>query len=335
MKGNALKRNRRTKRRIKAYVILLGLILCLLIGLTFWLKGSLSKSLAKASVIESNAADAPFEMTMLDVGQGLSILIKADGKYMIYDGGGRDSSSYVVSYLKQKGVKELDDLVASHYDEDHIAGLVGVLSTTKVDNIICPDYVADTKIYQSFVKKEEESGAEIIHPKAGDEFSLGNASIKVLSADNAAEFENDRSVAVRIVYGDFKVIITGDGSYDEEYKILRSKADIDSDVYIAGHHGSQHSSTTKFLKAVSPAYTMISCGAGNSYGHPTEKALKRIKACGSKLFRTDIQGEVIVYSDGEKYWFSKAPTDDWIPGEAPETIEESSQRTIMEADFHN
>ena len=225
--------------------------------------------------------------------------------------------------------------MASHYDEDHIAGLVGVLSTTNVDRIICPDYTADTKIYQSFAKKEEESGAEIIHPVAGDEFRLGNASIKVLSADNSAEFENDRSIAVQIVYGDFSVVITGDGSYDEEYRILRSKADIDSDVYVAGHHGSQYSSTTKFLKAVSPAYTMISCGAGNNYGHPTEEALKRIKACGSNLFRTDIQGEVTVYSDGDKYWFSQVPTDDWTPGEVSETSDESSQRTIMEAGIIN
>ena len=80
---------------------------------------------------------------------------------------------------------------------------------------------------------------------------------------------------------------------------------------------------------------MISCGAGNNYGHPTEEALKRIKACGSNLFRTDIQGEVTVYSDGDKYWFSQVPTDDWTPGEVSETSDESSQRTIMEAGIIN
>lgn len=91
-----------------------------------------------------------FSMTMLDVGQGLSLLIEADGHYMIYDGGGQSRSSYVVSYLKQHNVTKLDYLVASHYDEDHISGLIGVMNTTKVDQAITPDYLRETRVFNSF-----------------------------------------------------------------------------------------------------------------------------------------------------------------------------------------
>lgn len=98
----------------------------------------------------SNREDgAPFSLTMLDVGQGLSILVQADGEYLLYDGGGRGASSYVVAYLQQHAVTELEWLAASYYDEDHISGLVGVLHTTPVEQALMPDYTTDTQIYQS------------------------------------------------------------------------------------------------------------------------------------------------------------------------------------------
>ena len=92
---------------------------------------------------------ASFSLTMLDVGQGLSVLVQADGEYLLYDGGGRGASSYVVAYLQQHAVTELEWLAASHYDEDHISGLVGVLHTTPVEQALMPDYTTDTQIYQS------------------------------------------------------------------------------------------------------------------------------------------------------------------------------------------
>lgn len=285
-------------------------------------------SIAKAQTIPSGLEKRPFEMTMLDVHQGLALLFKADGEYMLYDGGGRSRSSYVVSYLKQHGVTDLKYMTASHYDEDHIAGLVGVLHTTKTKAILCPDYETDSKIYQSFVTSSAASGAEIINPSAGDSFLLGNAIIEVVGADNNAEQENDRSIAIKVTYGNCKVLVTGDAQEAEEAEILRNGYDIDSDVYIAGHHGSQYSSGTNFLNAVTPSYTFFSCGEGNSYGHPTIEAITRVKNTGSQISRSDKQKEVTLYSNGESYWFSKEPSDDWTPGTAEETGVKKSQEMI-------
>ena len=120
-------------------------------------------------------------MTMLDVGEGLSVLVQADGEYMLYDGGGRDASSYVVSSLSSRGISELDYMVASHYDEDHISGLVGVLHTAQVDMTVIPDYQADTSIYASFEKAVASAGTTVVYPAPGDTFSLGSAQCQVLS----------------------------------------------------------------------------------------------------------------------------------------------------------
>jgi len=276
---------------------------------------------------EDVPGEGPFEMTMLNVGQGLSLVLKADGEYMVYDGGGRESSSYVVSWVKQHGIDVFRYMIASHYDEDHIAGLIGLLKTTSVDTLLCPDYVTDTKICRSFAEAAAGSVAEEEHPEAGKIYQLGNAQIRVLSDDPSAEQENDRSLAVRVTYGDFSVIVTGDASEAEEDAILSASPELDSEVYVAGHHGSSYSGSSEFLAAVAPEYTFISCGAGNCYGHPAEDALDRIRAAVSQIFRSDRQGEVTVYSDGSRYWFSQDPCDDWTPGVIPEEQTEEGSET--------
>ena len=270
--------------------------------------------------------EAPFSMTMLDVKQGLSLLFESDGKYMLYDGGGRKPSSYVFSYVRKHTGGELDYLVSSHYDEDHAAGLIGVLLKDKVGTVLCPDYTNDTEIYSSFASALQGNGAAVVHPKAGDNYQFGNASITVLSADDAADQENDRSITVKVTYGSFSIIVTGDAEKQAEQEMIDSGLDLDADVYVAGHHGSEYSSSSAFLAAVSPAFTFISCGAGNDYGHPAEGMLGRVQAVGSQMVRTDKQGEVTVYSDGANDWLSTDPCQDW----SSPTVSESSSDTASD-----
>ena len=107
-------------------------------------------ALAVMSSISSAPAFAKTDVHVLDVGQGLSVLVKSQDHYMLYDGGDRDRADYVVSYLKQQGIAELDYMIASHYDADHINGLVGALNTTSVKQVFAPEYTTDTKVFQSF-----------------------------------------------------------------------------------------------------------------------------------------------------------------------------------------
>ena len=258
---------------------------------------------------------APFSLTMLDVGQGLSILVQADGEYLLYDGGGRGASSYVVAYLQQHAVTELEWLAASHYDEDHISGLVGVLHTTPVEQALMPDYTTDTQIYQSLQTVLGEKNVPVIYPAQGDTFSLGEAEIQVVGPQNYVyDSDNDKSLCLRICYGDFQCLLTGDAEQDAEQDMVASRQDLTCDLYVVGHHGSSSSTSEELLDAATPAYAFLSVGEDNPYGHPTAQTLNALQQYGVTLFRTDQQGEVTVYSDGQQCWFSTEPCKDWSTG---------------------
>ena len=267
----------------------------------------------------SGSGGGTFSLTMLNVGQGLSILISCEDEegwhYLLYDGGNRDASSYVVSYLNSQGITYLEDIIVSHYDEDHVAGVVGCLNVYSAGCVYDPDYEADTKIYQSYIEKLSANGAKRRHPSVGESFSLGDAEVTFIApASYEAEDENNLSLVVRIVYGETSYIITGDAEEEEEEEMLSSGCVLKSDLYVVGHHGSSSSSSSSFVNAVAPSYAFISCGEGNDYGHPTKKTLNTLKGICEGIFRSDKQGEVTAYSDGKTIRFSTEPTDDMTPG---------------------
>lgn len=258
---------------------------------------------------------APFSLTMLDVGQGLSVLVQADGEYLLYDGGGRGASSYVVAYLQQHDVTKLEWLAASHYDEDHISGLVGVLHTTPVEQALMPYYTTDTQIYQSLQNVLGEKSVPVIYPAQGDTFSLGGAEIQVVGPQNYTyDSDNDKSLCLRICYGNFQCLLTGDAEQDAELDMVASGQDLTCDLYVVGHHGSSSSTSEELLDAASPAYAFLSVGEDNPCGHPTAQTLNALQQHGITLYRTDQQGEVTVYSDGQQCWFSTEPCQDWSTG---------------------
>ena len=255
-------------------------------------------------------ANTGFSMTMLDVGQGLSLLIEADGHYMLYDGGGQARSSYVVSYLKQHGVTELYYMVASHYDEDHISGLVGVMNTTKVNTLLSPDYKRDTHIFESFCSTVRNKEIPAQHPVQGDRYPLGSAEIRVLGPLMYDPYgDNDNSIVLRISYGDFSCILSGDAEISEEYSILRNNEDISADLYVVGHHGSADSSNGEYVRAIGPKYAFLSVGKNNPYGHPNPVIMNTFMENNIQLFRTDQQGEITVTSDGHSISINKPPAD--------------------------
>ena len=285
---------------------------------------------------------ALLKIHFLDVGQGACALIESDGHYMLIDGGGRDASSFTVSYLAQLGIEKFDYLVATHFDEDHIAGLVGVFNKFAVGTVLEPSYKADKSIYTSFKEAEKKSGAEVIIPEPGAEYTLGDAKFTVLApkkpenstdegtALNSSE-ENNQSICVLLANGDNKVLFTGDAEQEEERYLIESGRDIRADVYLVGHHGSSSSSSELLLDAVRPKYAVISCGTGNDYGHPTQEVLDRLWDKDVSVFRTDEQGNIIMTSDGKEITWSTSPSETWAPGvvpaNAPDRNTESVEKT--------
>lgn len=280
-----------------------------------------ASALSTTQTAEESGKEAKFSMTLLDVGQGLSVLVQADGAYLLYDGGGRSTSSYVVSYLQQHEITQLQWIVASHYDEDHISGLVGVLKTAEVEQAMLPDYTTDTRIFQSLKDAIEEQKVPVVYPSQGEVYNLGHAEIEVVGpGSNFYEKENNNSLCLRISYGSFRCLLTGDAEQEAEQDMVQSGQELSCDVYVVGHHGSASSSGKALLDAASPQYAFLSVGAENPYGHPAAQTLNALRQRGIALYRTDKQGEVSVYSDGERCWFSTEPCEDWSSG--TQTIQE-------------
>lgn len=249
----------------------------------------------------------------LDVGQGNAALLESDGHYMLIDGGNRKASSFVVSYLKRQNVESLDYIFISHFDEDHLAGAIGALYQFPAGKVITADYETDSSIYKSYLEAMDKQGYKETHPSQGDVFTLGSASVRVISpVSYGHEDENEDSVGVIVENGDNRFFFGGDMGKTGEKEAMKSGVDIGADVFLLNHHGSYLSSG--FLECISPSCVVISCGDGNSYGHPRQDTIKLLEDAKIPVFRTDKQGTVILHSDGKTISWEQEPCNDYSPG---------------------
>ncbi len=239
------------------------------------------------------------QITVLDVGEGLSVVFQSEGETMVYDGGDKAASSYVVGWLKDHGIAQVDLMVASHYHSDHIAGLVGILHAFPVSRVIAPDYTDDTKIYESFVNAVLAKNLTVESPKPGDSYTVGAAVVEVLGPlSDTYKDENDYSIVLKIRHGNQSVYLAGDSTMTVEDELLEADTNVEADLYIVSHHGSSGSSGQAFLNRVNPELAVISCGKDNSYGHPHDEVLEKLEKTGAKILRTDELGEIMIESDG-------------------------------------
>lgn len=245
-------------------------------------------------------------VTWLDVGQGDAAVIQCGGQSMLIDGGKPEKSSYIYAWLQQHGLNYLDVIVATHVDADHIGGLSGALNYASVGTAYCPVTTGTTETFQSFVKYLAQRDKQITVPTAGETFALGGAQVQILGPLHRAEDSNDNSIVLKVSFGATSFLFTGDAERAEEQDLLNAGVNLQSTVLKVGHHGSDTSTSYPFLRAVAPQYAVISVGAGNSYGHPTEAVLSRLRDAGVTTFRTDMQGEITAVSDGQTINFSTA-----------------------------
>lgn len=247
-----------------------------------------------------------FEVHFIDVGQGDSALILCGGKSMLIDGGRPNVSDVIYTYLKKQNVKQLDYIVCSHADDDHVGGLSAPLSTMRVKNVLAPETPSDTKSYVNIIEKTREQGISIQHPKHGESMEFANSVIEFYGPITEDEDDrNNSSVVMKVIYGDTSFLFTGDAGRKEETEMLNENYNLSATVLKVGHHGSESSSTYPFLKAVAPKYAVISVGE-NSYGHPSEKVLSKLHDAETEVYRTDLHGDIIVKSDGKNLNFTTA-----------------------------
>nr|AHF27185.1 metallo-beta-lactamase domain protein [uncultured bacterium Contig1777] len=271
-------------------------------------------------------AIADMEIRFINVGQGDAAIVTCDGETMIIDGGPGSEASMVFTIVKNT-VDRVKYLVSTHPHEDHVGGLASVLNAVPVDAIMSPVLEWNTQVFKNMVKYAEQQGTPIFVPDEGNEYTLGNAVITILHCWPEAITTNDMSIVLRIDYGQTSVLFTGDAEITSEYMMLDSGLPLKADVLKVGHHGSNSSSSLEFLNAVSPKYAVISCGYGNSFGHPNRGPLFSLKLLGVTLFRTDMQGTITMHSDGKTISFSTERTTKRDLFSAPNAEDEPEEET--------
>ena len=261
---------------------------------------------------ESGKSEGELVIRMLDVGQGDAILLEKDGKFALIDSGDVTARPKMKAYLEKYHVKNMESVVITHPHADHIGGMLMVFAKADIKQIYDNGDPISSYIYHTYQKVIENNhiprrvlqGKDKVELLPGVPFEVVGP-LQKSKERNTGSRQNNNSIVGRLKYKGFTMLFTGDAEAEEENSILESGADIKSIVLKVGHHGSKTSTTKKFLDAVSPREAFISCGAGNSYGHPNRSVLARIEKAGSRVYRTDRDGTITLRTDGKRYQIEK------------------------------
>jgi competence protein ComEC len=263
-----------------------------------------NKSSSAASPSSPAPAGGNLTVSFIYVGQGDSILISHEGHGMLIDAGTEESSGTVVNFIKSQKITSLDYCIGTHPHEDHIGGMDSVINTYPVNAIIMPNVTNNTKSFSDVLAAIQRKKLSITRPQAGKSYNFEGAEFTVY-APNSKKYDelNDYSVVTKLVYGSTSFLFTGDAQTDSENEMLKKGYNLKADVLKVAHHGSNTSTSKKFLKAVNPKYAVISAGKGNDYKLPSDKIVKRLNNAGIKVYRTDRDGTITATTDGKTISF--------------------------------
>lgn len=293
----------------------------------------LSMLLALTLVLPGNAvtakADGQGDMAVhfIDVGQGLAILVQSGGENLLYDGGNRSHADEVVQYLKNQQVETINYMISSHYDEDHLGGLVKCLDTFEVEHVLGSDYVHTSDLFNTFMNTATAHAIIVEYPSVGDTYEFGTGSFTVMAPDGISQNSNDNSVVIRLVNGNNSFMFMGDAEETSEQDMISTGMNLDCDVLSLGHHGSASSTSWDLLEATSPSWAVISCGLNNTYGHPAAETMGKLSDMDIPVFRTDDQGTVIALSDGNMISWTQEPCNDYTSGSEKQSTDSSADQS--------
>lgn len=236
----------------------------------------------------------------IDVGQGDSTLLEIDGFSILIDAGNWKSKE-VVNYLKEQDIKNIDIVVGTHPDADHIGQLAQVIGEFEVGEVWMSGNSSSSATFTNALQAIEASETEYVEPRTGDVYDIGSLEIEVLHPKEIRGDPNEESVSLKITYGNVDFIFTGDAGVKEEQKMIDTGIDLDAEILHLGHHGSNTSTGSAFLKAVTPEVAIYSAGIDNSYGHPHAEVIAAVENAGAEVYGTDVNGTIIVETDGEVY----------------------------------
>lgn len=249
-----------------------------------------------------DAAQYPFSVHYIDVGQADCELIICGEDSILIDAGDVDAYPTIDAYLQAQNIDTIDYFILTHAHADHIGSADEVLQNYNIENVIMPRYseanTPTSKVYEDLLYALQGSSAKVIAAKPGNTYTLDGCSFTVLAPNDDYTEINNSSVVVRLLYGNTSFLFQGDAEKKSETDILHAGFDVQADVLKVGHHGSKTSSSESYLQAVNPQLAIICCGENNSYNLPSDTILQRLEQFQIDYRRTDRNGTIVVSSDG-------------------------------------
>ncbi|MCH7828339.1 MBL fold metallo-hydrolase [Patescibacteria group bacterium] len=256
-----------------------------------------------APVLWSEVLFSPsLELAFFDVGQGDAIFFETPQGHQVLIDGGPDAKVLLrLGEVMPFWDKTIDLVVLTHPDADHVAGLVNVLLSYEVKNVLWTGKRKDTKVFKAFEKALKKEGTQEILAKAGQRivFEGSEAVLEILYPEQGIDIQkeksNETSIIARLVYGEHEVLLLGDTTKKIEKRVVKAESELVADILKIAHHGSKTSTARELLGAVGPSTAIISVGKDNRFGHPHPEVLANLAEYGIKVRRTDQEGTILFY----------------------------------------
>ena len=305
------KRNRKHKRLGRLICVIL--IVALLCGIGFWNEKRAEPLLPTWRQVFSffgltgeekalQVPDGQLRIDFLDVGNADAAVIRQGDRTLLIDAGNAADAGSILTFLDAAGVKKLNYVIATHFDEDHVGGMEQVIRRFPPEKLIwsLSDKTADSALSLQLQQTVAELQTTAVTAVPGTVYPLGEAEWLVLGPSFAYDDDNNNSVVCRVSFGSRGFLFMGDAALKAEQDTMELWGDcLPSDLIKVGHHGSADSTNIHFLRKVAPQYAILTCGAGNLYGHPHAALLRRLSSCGIQVLRSDEKGRITVMTDGK------------------------------------
>lgn len=286
------------------------IVAAIVVGAFYWLRKYRPQPPPTPTPFETKGK---LQIFALDVGQGDSFLIVTPGgKAVLIDAGNARAGDDVVTAIRHRGIRTIDLAVATHPHADHIAGLRRVIGKLTVNSLLDSGQKFDSDEHDRLQRAVKSRKVQFIPAKKHWKFGL-DSGVQIEAFNprgdgrwitdirEGGSIENANSVVLRLSYGNFAMLFTGDAENETEAVLVKESFPLRAQVLKVGHHGSRHATSDRFLKAVAPAAAIISCGADNRYGHPAQPTLDRLRRANAQVYRTDLGGEIAIVSDGNTF----------------------------------